>query len=171
MRRDKALLDWHGQTLLEHMVQLLSSATERVRVAGCQSLPDLFPNRGPLSGILTALESSETDASLVVAVDLPFLTPRFLKHLRSQLETSNRPLLTCRVGSRFPLCMGVSRRLVPELRGRVARGELKVHRFIEDSGAEIITELELCELGFDLSMFQNINSEQDYRRALSSSNQ
>src|SRR5215470_3369376 len=86
MGRDKALLDWHGQTLLNHMVELLRTAADPVLVVGRNPLPDRLPGLGPLSGIATALEFSSTDANLIIAVDLPHLTKDFLKYLRSRLE-------------------------------------------------------------------------------------
>jgi molybdopterin-guanine dinucleotide biosynthesis protein A len=167
MGKDKALLDWHGQTLLDHMVSLLSSATDRVQVVGRGSFPDRPPSgRGPLSGIVTALETSETDANLVVAVDLPLLTKDFLKYLRSRLERSNQPILACKIGSHFPLCLGVRRGLLAELQRRLTDGDLSIHRLIESSDTEVIQEGELREAGFDVGIFLNINTPEDYRSVL-----
>ena len=42
MGRDKSLLNWHGQTLLNHMVQLLSTAAEPVRIIGREEFPDII---------------------------------------------------------------------------------------------------------------------------------
>ena len=165
MGRDKALLEWHGRTLLEHMVALISGATDRVQVIGRHPLPDQAPGHGPLSGIATALKISETDANLVAAVDLPLLTEDFLKHLRSRLELSNSRLVVGKIGSQFPLCLGIRRALLPELVARLESGDWSVRRFIQDCGAEVILEAELLERGFNTSMFRNINSEEDYRTA------
>src|SRR5687768_2197395 len=104
MGRDKALLDWHGNTLLQHMMDLVSSVAGQVHVAGRDPLPDRLPDHGPLSGIATALETSGTNAILVVAVDLPFLSTEFLKYLKSQAERSDSRLIACKIGSDFPLC-------------------------------------------------------------------
>src|SRR5438034_11030300 len=81
MGQDKALLDWHGQTLLNHMVNLLRAVADQVHVVGRDHLPDHWPGLGPLSGIATGLETGLTDANLFVAVDLPHLTKDFLKYL------------------------------------------------------------------------------------------
>ncbi len=155
MRRDKALLAWHGRTLLEHMVDLLSAAADQVQVAGRGLLPDRLPGRGPLSGIATALEASNTEANLVVAVDLPLLTPEFLKYLRSQTEKSSHDVLVCRIGSDFPLCLGLRRRLLPEVQRRLAANQRSVHGLIENSDSELLE-------WHDPSIFQNINTMDDY---------
>src|SRR6185295_9787276 len=88
--RDKATLDWHGRSLLDHMVNLMSSVCESVQVVGRGNLPDLHPGLGPIGGIFTALSSSTTDLNLIVGVDLPLLTSRFLNYLRSRSESSSR---------------------------------------------------------------------------------
>ena len=162
MGRDKALLDWHGRPLVAHMVQVLETATDEVRVVGRDPLPDRVPGRGPLSGIATALEVSSTDANLILAVDLPFLTKDFLLYFRSQIETSSRRLLACKIGSHFPLCLGIRRRLLPEIERRLSDGDLSVHRFIEGSDAEILSESQLHVAGFETAMFRNLNTPEDY---------
>lgn len=166
MGRDKALLDWHGRTLLEHMVDLISSATDNVHVVGRDPLPDRLPGRGPLAGIATALEISGTDTNLVVAVDLPLLTKEFLKYLRSLAELSNDRLIACKIGSDFPLCLVIRQAVLPEIHGRMAANDLSIHALIEDSSARVISESELRGAGFNPSLFRNINTEEDYRAAL-----
>ena len=162
MRRDKALLDWHGRPLLLHMVDLLRSATDDVQVVGRDRLPDRLPGRGPLSGIATALAITSSDANLIVAVDLPLLTKDFLTYLRLQIEHSSRPLFVCKIESHFPLCLGIRRTLLPEIEHRLSSGDLSVHGFIESSDAEIVSESELQVAGFQASMFRNLNTPEDY---------
>ena len=166
MGRDKALLDWHGRTLLEHMVDLISSVTNNVHVVGRDPLPDRLPGRGPLAGIATALEISGTDTNLVVAVDLPLLTKEFLNYLRSQAELSNDRLITCKIGSDYPLCLVIRQALLPEVHSRMTGKDLSLHGWIENSAARIISESELRGGGFNPSQFRNINTEDEYRAAL-----
>jgi molybdopterin-guanine dinucleotide biosynthesis protein A len=162
MGSDKALLDWHGQPLLSHMVTLLRHATNDVQVVGRDRLPDQLPGRGPLSGIATALTISSTESNLILAVDLPLLTKDFLAYLRLAAEHSKRPLLTCKIGSHFPLCLGIRRTLLPEIQRRLSSGELSIRAVIEDSNAEIISESKLDERGFESSIFRNLNTPEDY---------
>src|SRR5574342_801833 len=84
MGRDKATLKWGTDSLLNHMVQLLSTVVGAVRIIGRDDLPDRIPGKGPLGGILTALETTDREANLVLAVDLPLLTPAFLKMFHSR---------------------------------------------------------------------------------------
>ena len=168
--RDKALLEWQQRTMLEHMVNLLSSVTTNVQIVGRDLLPDVFPGRGPLSGILTALQISRTDINLAVAVDLPLLTKDFLQYLRFCIENSRSLLVACKIESYFPLCLGLRRTLVNQLEQRVVGGELSVQAFIESACPRLILEPELRHAGFDCSIFRNINTEEDYRAALETLN-
>jgi molybdopterin-guanine dinucleotide biosynthesis protein A len=162
MGRDKALLDWHGQTLLNHMLDLLRKVADPVHVAGRDPLPDQLPGLGPLSGIATALDASSTAANLIVAVDLPHLTEDFLKYLRSRLENSSHPVLACKIGSGFPLCLGIWRPMLPEIKRLLAARQLSIRGLIEGCNPEIVTEKELNELGFGTRIFANINTPADY---------
>jgi molybdopterin-guanine dinucleotide biosynthesis protein A len=159
MGRDKALLDWHGRTLLEHMVDLLSAVANPVQIVGRDPLPDRVPGSGPLSGIATALEISQTDANVVVAVDLPLLTNDFLKYLRSRMETSRHAILASKIGSYFPLCLGVRKSALPQIQTRLSANDLSVRGLIEASGAEILEWP-------DASIFRNINTPEEYREVL-----
>jgi len=164
--RDKALLEWHGQTLLHHMVELLRTVADPVQVVGRSPLPDRLPGLGPLSGMATGLETSSTDANLFVAVDLPLLTQDFLKYVCSRIEHSSHPLMACKIGSAFPLCLGAWRPILPEIKNRLNARNLSVRALLEAGYTEVILESQLTDMGFDVSMFRNINTDEDYRSAL-----
>jgi molybdopterin-guanine dinucleotide biosynthesis protein A len=85
MRRDKALLAYHGKPQAVHAFELLAARCRRVFLScrpgqaerpGLEALPKLLDANGcpgPLAGILTALEAHPGAAWLVAACDLPFL--------------------------------------------------------------------------------------------------
>ena len=166
MGQDKALLDWHGMPLLTHMVDLLSHATDVVQVVGRVRLPDRVPHRGPLSGIATALAITSTEINLILAVDLPLITKSFLKYLRLEAEHSKQPIVACKIGSHFPLCLGIQRILLPEIEQQLASGDWSMRRLIENSDSQIILESQLREAGFIDSLFDNINTLDDYLNLL-----
>ena len=168
--RDKATLDWHGRSLLEHMVELMSSACDSVQVVGRGNLPDVHPGLGPIGGIFTALSSSTTDLNLIVGVDLPLLTSRFLNYLRSRSESSSRDLVVCKIGSGFPLCLGVRRNLKSEVDRYIESGKRSLQGLIETAACDVISLPDLQASGFSERIFANINTELDYWTALLSDN-
>lgn len=147
-------------------MDLILSVTDTAHVVGRDLLPDRLPCRGPLSGIATALEMSETDTNLVIAVDLPFLTTELLGYLKSRAELSSDGLVACKIGSDFPLCLAIRRTLLPQILGRLADDELSIQGLIENTSATVMFQTELARAGFDSALFRNINTEQDYRSAL-----
>ena len=156
MGRDKATMPWRGHTLLEHMASLLSSVYSHVQVVGRSELPDITPGMGPLGGIATALESCPVQRCLVVAIDLPFLTPEFLKLFKMRIETSLRPVIAVGIEPRYPLCLGLDRSLLPLVQRRLADNQLSIRGFVDAAVPELVHEA-------DPSIFANLNSPEDFR--------
>lgn len=94
MGRDKALLRWRGQLLLDHQIQTLRAAgVDEVRVsgerAGHVSIADREPQAGPLGGIASVASSIAGDADLlVIPVDMPRLQPALLRRLREAADAA-----------------------------------------------------------------------------------
>jgi molybdopterin-guanine dinucleotide biosynthesis protein A len=93
MGRDKAAIEYHGRSQLQHAFDLLSSVCERSFVsvrpdqrsdptrAAMPQIADRHVNIGPLAGIGAALDAHPGAAWLVLACDLPFLSRETLQHL------------------------------------------------------------------------------------------
>src|SRR5689334_15743816 len=95
MGRDKAVIEWGRETLLTHAVKRMSEAFLEVvvlggsRSEGFSSLPDEFPNRGPLGGIHSALRHSETDWNFFLAVDMPLVPTTLVRFIAAKCEPSH----------------------------------------------------------------------------------
>lgn len=101
MGRAKALLPWHGTTMLEYVAGTLAGVVDEIVVVSAPglALPDLRAQqvpvrvvedretgRGPLAGIregLEALHASSVELAFVTATDAPFLTADFVRFLLS----------------------------------------------------------------------------------------
>ena len=164
MGRDKAGLFYKGRPLLDHMTALLSTVCAEVHTVGRGRLLDRTPGKGPLGGIATALEASGRDRILIVAVDLPLLTPAFLEFLADRTLTAAHPLTACRVGGSYPLALGIDRSLASMARESVEAKRLAVHTFIDAATPEIVPEEELAAAGFPAVMFSNFNTPEDWQR-------
>ena len=93
MQRDKATLEYNGQTQLQRAVALLLPLVSRLFLsvrpdqqqdplrAAHEQIVDRMPNLGPLGGIHAALHAHPDAAWLVLAVDLPFLDAATLQQL------------------------------------------------------------------------------------------
>jgi molybdenum cofactor guanylyltransferase len=161
MGRDKAMLEWGNVSLLEHMTQLLLTVTDSVQIVGRGEFPDRIPGKGPLGGILTALEITDQDNNIFLGVDLPLLTGNFLTVLRDRSLSTSKTVTACRIDGRFPLCVGIRRTLANAVAERIEVGDLAVHRFITESDPEVLEQAELLRLGVDPEIFANINTSDD----------
>jgi molybdenum cofactor guanylyltransferase len=134
MGRDKALLRVGGETLAQRQIRLLQRLGIREvflsRPAGEVAFPDdtllddaplddtppdaaidvtivrdAAAGQGPLAGIVAGLEEAEDRALLVLAVDMPGVTERFLEGLLVAADLDAGVGAAPRVGDRWePLC-------------------------------------------------------------------
>lgn len=93
MQRDKAAIEYHGQSQLQwtfHLVSHVCAATfvsvrpdqrEDPTRAGLPQIVDRVPGIGPIAGISAAMQAHPKAAWLVVACDLPFLDEATLRYL------------------------------------------------------------------------------------------
>ncbi|HLZ53385.1 MAG TPA: molybdenum cofactor guanylyltransferase [Verrucomicrobiae bacterium] len=110
MGQDKAWLEIGGQTLLARQIKLAHECgAEEVFISGrvdkdysqfaCPVLYDRWAEAGPLAGIGRALEETSSSRLLVLAVDMPWLTPVVLRKLAGP-GRGDRGMVP-RVGSRI----------------------------------------------------------------------
>lgn len=90
MGRDKALLRFAGRTLAERAVSTLEEVFGSVVLIGdvrpelggdLEAVPDLLPDRGPLGGLVTALERGAGRDVFLLACDLPLVEPDLVRHV------------------------------------------------------------------------------------------
>jgi molybdopterin-guanine dinucleotide biosynthesis protein A len=88
MGQDKARLPFLGRTLIERVIERVRPVADELLVTTNQAesfaflnLPlfaDLYPGRGALGGLYTALHIAQNDLVGVVACDMPFANPQIL---------------------------------------------------------------------------------------------
>lgn len=84
MGQDKATLQINGQSLLQHMQQLVSQAgASQIIISrnqqGC--IADITPDQGPLGGILSVLAHCTQPQLLIMPIDTPLLSVNSIKQL------------------------------------------------------------------------------------------
>ncbi len=109
MGADKAFLKFENETFLERAVKTLSSVCEnRVKIVLNQNQNDLveklpahishifdnIENRGALGGIQAALKNCKTKFAVILAVDLPLVTPQTIEKLAEIALSSNKFIAT-----------------------------------------------------------------------------
>jgi molybdopterin-guanine dinucleotide biosynthesis protein A len=174
MGRDKAFLRLGDGTLLFRALKLAGAVAETVRIVGDarkfaafgRVTEDVYHGRGPLGGIHAALSSSATELNLVLAVDLPWVGPKFLEYLLLRARGSAAMVTVPRAGGGLqPLC-AVYRRGFAELAERsLGEGNNKIDALFARVETQVIEEDELLRAGFSSEMFRNLNTPEEWEKA------
>lgn len=174
MGADKAFLELGGQTLLSRALAVVGEVTPLVRVLGDKSkfaafgpvVEDIYPGCGPLGGIHAALRNTATDLNVLLAVDIPFVGPEFLRYLIEESQASNATVTVPRSGGVFqPLC-GVYRKNFAEVAEHaLLAGKNKIGALFGEVKTRVLEETDSSKAGFDLRIFRNLNTPEDWEEA------
>jgi molybdopterin-guanine dinucleotide biosynthesis protein A len=174
MGKDKAFLQLGDRTLLARALELASTIAGEVRIVGeahkfaafSPVVEDLHRDRGPLAAIHAALVSTTAELNLMLAVDLPFLRPEFLKYLISQAGRAGAVVTVPRAGGGLqPLC-AVYRRKFAEVADRSLReGKNKIDALFTEVETLVVGEEDLSRAGFSAEMFRNLNTPDEWEQA------
>jgi len=174
MGTDKAFAMLDGQTLLARALDLARSVTNDVRIVGdamkftpfAPVVEDVFPGCGPLAGIHAALRASPTDLNLMLAVDLPFVSPALLQFLIAQAKDPTE-LVTVPLAARGlqPLCALYRREFAGAAEKALRDGRYKIDALFEKVRTCVVTEDELQAAGFSPQLFRNLNTPEELSEA------
>jgi len=80
---DKALARWNNKTIIETEIEILKNIFERIFIIsnhidrynklGVDVFPDIYPSKGPLGGVHSALVNANSDRVFIVGCDMPLL--------------------------------------------------------------------------------------------------
>jgi molybdopterin-guanine dinucleotide biosynthesis protein A len=152
MGRDKALLPWGSGTLLDHVAAVVREAVGNVTVIGRGEHPDVIPGCGPLGGLLTAFSLCNSQRVLLVACDMPNLTPELL---RAMLAVPGDAVVAESAGRLHPLCAVYHRKLQPQVALAVEQRSLKMHDFL----STLPLQRYLVQ---DAVLLKNLNTPEDF---------
>jgi molybdopterin-guanine dinucleotide biosynthesis protein A len=188
MGTSKALLEWHGATLLERVVSIVGRAVDGAPVvvvaAHGQELPALPPGvrvvedrrkgLGPLQGIASGLAAlaGEADAAFVSSTDAALLHPAFVQRVLAGLAPDVDALVPEARGHRQPLAAAYRIELAGLIDSLLEQGLAKPAflyercrtRFADD--AWLLADAGVARDDPDLGSLENINDPEAYQRVL-----
>jgi molybdenum cofactor guanylyltransferase len=167
MGRDKALLRHWGVPLVVRAAAAVADAAGSVTIVGDPSvygyfgwpaLPDAAPGLGPMGGLLTALEHTRAEWNVVVACDMPEVSPGLLRELLKKTVRTRGRCVAPVIDGRFePLCAVYRRSALPEVRAAIAAGRLAMRDLLPLLHVVSVT-------GLDANAFRNVNTPEDWSR-------
>ena len=179
--RDKALEPLAGETLLRRVVRRASEAVgsdDLVIVVADEGqserapkdllhrvVVDALPGMGTLGGIYTGIKAARNEWALVVACDMPFLSPPLIAYMTG-LRDGVDAVVPVVSGQPEPTHALYSWRCIPAIAERLEAGRLKASGFLDSVSVRYVAEDEARRFDPELLSFFNVNRPEDLRRAL-----
>jgi molybdopterin-guanine dinucleotide biosynthesis protein A len=150
MGRDKALLEFAGQTLQDRCAAVLRECFAEVLVIRQDDVPDL----GPIGGLLTALRRVSTPALFLVACDMPFLDAGLIRQMAGELAGYDAVAMPGE-----PLHAAYATRILPVVERQIAAGHYSMNKLL--SGLRV---KEISVTGWRKTL-TNVNTSEEWEAA------
>jgi molybdopterin-guanine dinucleotide biosynthesis protein A len=175
MGRDKAWLEIDGLSMIERVIAALAPVTTSLAIIantddynrlGLPVFRDTNKGIGPLEAIRTALANSDEERVALVGCDLPFVTAELFSFL---LDCSGDYQAVVPLGNDNrlePLCAIYSTGALQAVVDLIESGERKVSPLFDRISTKLIPFREINHLPRSEFFFENINTPEQYARAL-----
>ena len=182
--RDKSALRVGAGSILDRQLGVLRTLTPHILIVGghgpdppppgvrrasagvdVQVVQDRMTGAGALGGLYTALMDAPTEQVLVIACDMPFVSAPFLAALAA-LGADVDAAVPRDARGRHPLCASYQRRIAARLKTRIDAGALRIGDALGDLHVRDIGPDELAPFDPDGRLLLNVNTPDDYERAL-----
>lgn len=164
MGADKGLLLLDSKPMVQHIavamrpwVQSITLITANPNYAALDYplVADNVPDKGPLSGIATALRHSETEDNLILSCDTPQLTSDIIQCFLENCTDTHINIAT--IGNQWHPLLGVYKKAVlPCFAKLIAEDKLALHSAIKQLNYHLVPMDAYAEA------FENINTKADF---------
>nr|WP_262897375.1 molybdenum cofactor guanylyltransferase [Salegentibacter sp. BDJ18] len=169
MGRDKGLVSLNKDPMIAHVLRELETLKIPTKIIANNSaykkfkLPvysDVIADKGPMGGLLTAMENTRAEMVLLIACDMPFITANAIERLlnnadKEQIITSISNQKINPLFSVYPVI------LKEKIKKSITEGELKMTDFILKN-PHVLLPFEDEKSG---KIFNNINTETERKEA------
>jgi FdhD protein len=174
MGTDKAFLKLAGLPLISHVLKALGTITDRIIIvtnapaayASFDALlvQDVFDKRGPLTGIYSGLLAAKDTYSIVVACDMPFLSPGLISYMAGLAEGYD--VVVPQIAGRVePLHAIYSKGLLPLIEKRLQQDARQIQGLFSEARVRYVTAPEIDRYDPERRSFKNLNTPEEYKEA------
>jgi molybdopterin-guanine dinucleotide biosynthesis protein A len=173
MGRNKALLELQGQPVIALVLDRLGKLCDELIVAAndvdtyadlpARIVPDIFPVKGPLSGIHAGLSAVGHDIAIVVGCDMPFLSLPLLRYM-ALVAPGHDVVVPYLNGEYEPLHAIYRRTCIEPIERLLSQGSRRVIALYEFVRVREVTQNEV-DLFDGARSFFNINTPEDWEIA------
>lgn len=177
MGRDKGLVPFLGQPLVERVVERLRPIADEMLITtnapgnyaflGLPLLGDLQPGTGALGGLYTALHAARHPLAAVVACDMPFVSPVLLQTLGKTLWDGGYDLVVPRSAGGLEPFHAVYRResCLSYIRQALESGKRRVDAWFGAARLYIFPWEQVLEIDPREYIFFNVNTPEELAQA------
>jgi molybdopterin-guanine dinucleotide biosynthesis protein A len=179
MGTSKALLPFGPETMLQRVVRLLGGVVGPIVVVAAvdQDLPGLpsgvlvtrdeREGRGPLQGLAAGLKAlpPHVDTAYVTSCDVPLIVPGFVSRLLELAEGYDVALMEMD-GYAHPLSAVYRRTVLPQVEDLLAGDRLRPAFLFDMVRTRRVKREEMTVADPDLRTLRNLNTPEDYEKAL-----
>lgn len=177
MGQDKGLVSFLGQPLITRVLKRIAPLADEILVTtntledysflSYPLFPDVFPGRGALGGLYTALQAAHQPLVAVVACDMPFANPDLLALARDRLVEGNLDAVIPRTEQGMEPFHAVYRRetCLPAVKSALEAGKWRLISWLPDVRAATIEPQEMPQYDPAGLAFLNLNTPEDLRQA------
>ncbi len=146
MGTDKALIRVNGKTLLENAIAICKPFCSNILISsnhtkhgkfGYKIIPDEIKNCGPLGGIYSCLNQSETDWNFVISVDAAFVEPEFVSFMISETVDLDAVAPIHNFGKE-PLVAMYHKNSLAEIKKMLDLGDFKMHNLLNSINTKYV---------------------------------
>lgn len=166
MGEDKGLMMIEDKPMIQHVIDVLQGIVEDIIIVsnnneyeqfGCRVFSDEVKGKGPLGGIYTGLLHSNTQSSLVLSCDIPYVNANLLNLIISHSEGYDITIPQ-KNGLTHQLMGVFSKRCVMTFKNALDDNELKLIDVFKKLNLNIIDANQ-----FSQRLFTNVNDRDDIK--------
>jgi len=174
MGQNKALMSLGGKRLVDRVVEVMRSVFNDLLMVtntpdvyaelGVPMVQDVWPEKGSLGGVYSAIHHVATPYCLVVACDMPFLRTAVLRYLITQMADYD-VVVPDVLGELQTLHAIYSKACLQPIERRLETHRLRIVGFFPEVRVRTVTASELEPYDPELLAFQNLNTPEEFQTA------
>jgi molybdopterin-guanine dinucleotide biosynthesis protein A len=177
MGRPKADLKFEAASMLDDIVSEMTRVFNELIVMvaeersypweglGVRAVADRAPYRGPVAALAQALREIRFDRAFACSCDVPFVNGDLARKLCDML--GNHEALIPEVDGKLQMLHAVYRKDCAKVLASMRKaGENRLHAIVNFANVRIMLEDEIRALDPEMLSFFNVNTPEDYQRAL-----
>ena len=170
----KGFLVINGQQILDRNIHLFKGIFTRILIstnspelyfsAGALMVGDIIPQKGPMTGIYSALMLPDVQAVFVTACDMPFINVILVQYILKRWDGKKDAVIPVYRNKPEPLFGIYAKSIAGVMEDSIRKGDKSLQAFLGKIGVRYVEEGEVRRMDPEGKSFVNINTLEDYQR-------